>query len=242
MALHAQDAAPVPHFAVATVKPSRLDGWDLRYTDDGLAARGVSLEQMVEEAYAAYLPGGVTGGASWMTKDTFDVVGKLDVEELPEYRELTLHQRQAMLQGLLADRFKLRVHRETKQVPAFALEVGPHGLLATPAKETLASGVKGIQGVVRVMQPGHLEAADFSCGGFATVLQGTGLGRMVVDRTGLAGRYDFALHWTPESAGDGGAWPPLPKALQEQLGLRLVSTTAAMEVVVIDGAEKPTEN
>ncbi len=70
---------------------------------------------------------------------------------------------------------------------------------------------------------------------------------MVVDRTGLQERFDFILHWSPDTPSETStpvdpAWPPLPKALQEQLGLRLVSTTAPMEVVVIDHAEAPSEN
>ena len=151
-----------------------------------------------------------------------------------------------MLQRLLRERFKLVVHREPKQVPAFALEVGPRGILAQPAKEALPQGIAGYEGLIRVSRPGHLEAFDFECAGFATVLQGA-LGRLVVDRTGLRGRYDFILHWSPDtpseaSASDDAAWPYLPKALQEQLGLRLVSTTAPMEVIVIDHAEPPSEN
>lgn len=245
-ASYTQPAGVSPSFAVTTIKPSRSPGWNLYFTEDGLVGQGVSLEQLVVEAYAAYLPGNVAGGLSWMDKQKFDVAGKLDTDDLPRYRELTLPERRLMLQRLLKERFNLVVHREPKQVPALALEVGPRGILAQPAKEPLPQGIAEYEGLVKVSRQGHLEAFDFRCAGLATVLQGV-LGRMVVDRTGSKERFDFVLHWsrdTPSEAitTDEAAWPPLPKALQEQLGLRLVSTTAPMQVIIIDHAEPPSEN
>ncbi len=246
VASYTQSAGASPSFAVTTIKPSRSPGWSLYFTENGLVGRGVSLQQLVVEAYAAYLPGSVAGGPSWMGKQTFDVAGKLDTDDLPRYRELTLPERRLMLQRLLKERFKLVVHREPKQVPAFALEVGSRGILAQPAKEALPEGIAEYEGLIRVSRPGHLEAFDFQCAGIATILQGT-LGRMVVDRTGLKERFHFILHWSPDAPSeanttDDAAWPPLPKALQEQLGLFLVSTTAPMEVIVIDHAETPSDN
>ena len=151
-----------------------------------------------------------------------------------------------MLQTLLEDRFKLKIHHEAREVPAYALTVAKGGPKLRPTGGPDANGRVGMFG-----RPGYWTATNQGIG----VLVGTlarQIGRPVSDRTGLADKYDFTLTYTPELAqpvsGDHRpeALPPVDPnvpsiftALEEQLGLRLDSARGPVEVLVIDNAEKP---
>ena len=174
-----------------------------------------------------------------------------------------------MMQSLLTDRFKLRVHRETRDLPVFALvlarsdrRLGPKMQPATfdcsaaatarargetpaipaPVGERPVCGARA--------NPGRLLVGGYAILDFARNLAGFA-GRPILDRTGLTGAYDFELTWTPDEAPPAGitlpAWydpngPSLQTAVQEQLGLKLDAATGPVEVLVIDGAEKPIED
>jgi uncharacterized protein (TIGR03435 family) len=194
----------------------------------------------------AYLPvQDFVGGPSWINSDRFDIEGK--AEGTPN-REQMLE----MLRSLLADRFKLVVHRETRQMAAYAL---------TLARADLGPGLRR---TAPCADPGTRPASsERHCGGFSIgrgTLRGTGVtltqlaaelpsatdGRRVVDRTALDGTFDISLTWNhdalrPDDVPVGQA-ASIFAAIQEQLGLKLESITAPIEVIVIDQADRPASN
>jgi uncharacterized protein (TIGR03435 family) len=171
-----------------------------------------------------------------------------------------------MIQALLADRFKLTMHHETRELPEYVLVVaknGPKIHEATPG-DTYSNGLKlrdgtpGGPGLVQ-MSPGHVAAQATTMDFFIHVLQQQ-LGTTVVDQTGLTGKYDIILDWTPEpnqvpggvpsAAQQGPGAAPVPDspgpsvftAIEEQLGLKLESQKGPVDVLVIDHVEPPSEN
>jgi uncharacterized protein (TIGR03435 family) len=158
-----------------------------------------------------------------------------------------------MLRKLLEERFQLKTHTETKELPTYTLVVGKGGAKLT---ESQGGGAQQGQRMMR-MGRGQIDAQGVTMAGLAQQL-GMQLGRNVTDKTGLAGNYDVKLEWTPEpghGAGQfggppaGEALPPVDSsgptiftALQEQLGLRLESDKGPVEILVIDSVVKPTEN
>jgi uncharacterized protein (TIGR03435 family) len=135
---------------------------------------------------------------------------------------------------LLEDRFKLAVHRETRQLPVFVMTVAKSGSKLRAADPN-GEGFLGRRGV-----RGPLTGRKASMPGLAATLSLV-MGRKVLDRTGLTGLYDFTLEYAPDNAVDS-ELPSLVTALQEQLGLKLESSKGPVEVLVIDHAEKPTED
>jgi uncharacterized protein (TIGR03435 family) len=155
---------------------------------------------------------------------------------------------QQKLQALLADRFQLSIHRETKEQPLYALVIGKSGskLQESQSKHDARHMMMG--------------GGDFEGQGvpleMLTAALSRQLGRPVIDHTRLKGHYDFKLEWTPEPGQSGGPLPPgvegpppadlngpsLFTAIQEQLGLRLESQKGPVDVLVVDRVEKPSEN
>jgi uncharacterized protein (TIGR03435 family) len=182
----------------------------------------------------------LSGGPGWANSEMYDIVAKADGNATPPQLRL-------MLQTLLKDRFKLALRHETKDAPIYELVVAKGG---SKIQEDTASA----RARLGMTGPGKLIAQKASLAMFAPVL-GTLAGRPVVDKTGLASTYTFNLEWTP-AVGEGGltgpggpdvappdsSGPSLFTALQEQLGLRLQSAKGPIESLVIEGAEKPSEN
>jgi bla regulator protein blaR1 len=153
------------------------------------------------------------------------------------------------LQALLADRFHLAIHRETKEQQGYALVVAKGGP-KIHAPENNSDERQGMMRMGRGSVEGHGVPLDTLIHAISTQL-----GRPVADRTGLTGHFDINLKWTPEPGQStmppgGGPEPPPPDpngpslftALQEQLGLRLESEKARVETIIIDRVEKPSEN
>jgi uncharacterized protein (TIGR03435 family) len=146
----------------------------------------------------------------------------------------------------LLGRFKLRVHRDEKELPVYALSK------AGSSAKIIRSAEGPDQPPVLLFQDmGKLKVNNGSMQDFVSVMQSSVLDRPVVDRTGIAGRYDFTLNWTPDET-QFHSWgatiphptggvnaPPLATALQEQIGLKLVATRAPIATLVIDHVEKP---
>ncbi|HEY5382381.1 MAG TPA: TIGR03435 family protein [Acidobacteriaceae bacterium] len=241
-------------FDVATIRPNpHPPGWNMYFTIDGFTAKGVTLRQVIREAYAAY-DGRVLGGPAWLDKDHFDIEAKLDAAEVRNFAQLSLPERRKMLQAMLADRFQLKVHREKQTVPAFALTVAKGGVKARKSNdgEGAQSSVKGYNCLITKSRAGLLEEQNCSMADLASSLEWAG--RIVVDQTGLQDRYDFTLQWTPEnvqrsspddSGNDGLQDKPYPflfRALEQELGLKLEPTKTDIDVYVIDQAEQPSSN
>lgn len=145
-----------------------------------------------------------------------------------------------MLRTLLAERFKLALHTETKQLPIYKLVVAKNGPRLHKAPPGAPVGVKTFNSIL-----GQLITSGTSMPQLAGMLMSTGeLENLVVDGTRLDGYYEFTLEWTPESrSADSTPGPSLFLALQERLGLKLESGRGPVQVLVIDQIEKvPTEN
>jgi uncharacterized protein (TIGR03435 family) len=146
-----------------------------------------------------------------------------------------------MLRRLLADRFKLALHRETKDYPIYALTVGKTG-----SRVRQSSGDDTQPGTK--ISKGHVELRKVSMQRFAEVVEIVGKpDRPIVDKTQLPGLFDFMLDWMPDNMSfvDSSALPTGPSlftAIQEQLGLKLGAEKAAMEFIIVDHVEEPTEN
>ena len=189
------------------------------------------------------------GGPDWIRSDAFDVQAIMP-DDSPVYTFAQMLNGnapalQAMLQNLLADRFKLVLHREMKTVPVYILTIGQGGPKLTPSKEeeTSAVNVSGnpaAQGSDRVLNGRKASMEQFArLLGLPSVAD-----RPVLDLTGLTGKFTFQVKFAPvdNHAFGNTSSPSLFTALQEQLGLRLEATEAPLEVLVIDHAVKPEAN
>jgi uncharacterized protein (TIGR03435 family) len=184
----------------------------------------------------------VAGGPDWSRRDGFDIEAHMpDAPQAPGASAL-------MLRALLAERFGLRVHRETRELPVYALVrgnrdgalgrqlIGSSGCQPFTADRTVPVEV---QCRVRAGFDG-LTGKGVSMAGLASLLAPIA-GRPVVDRTGLTGDFDFQLRYAADLDRES-KFPSIFTAVREQLGLNLESTRAPIEVVVIDRVERPTEN
>jgi uncharacterized protein (TIGR03435 family) len=237
-------------FEVATIKPTTLDwpsgGRFMRMqTAHQFVARNYTLRVILAAAY--YLtPGAVSGGPAWIDSDRYDILA-----EAPGRVRPTTDEQMAMLRQLLSERFNLKVHREGKEFPIYALTLAKNGpKLTEAAPETSPEGSPPL---VFVVSPdgARLAARNATMRELAWVMQRSALDRAVVDETGLAGRYDFDLEWTPDETQFGGnvptadpehSKPDLFAAMQQQLGLRLEATRGPIEALVLDRVERPSEN
>jgi len=180
-------------------------------------------------------PNQISGGPPWLESARFDIVAKAD---LPVDDDRSL---MAMLRTLLAERFKLAIRRETRTVEAFVLEVAKGGQKLERAAERESTTRNG---------RGLIDAKTITMDRFAEVLSRQ-MDLPVVNHTGLAGSFDLKLEWTPESRGPvrPGADDAMLEtgvsiftATQQELGLRLRARKTPVEVIVIDHAERPSEN
>jgi uncharacterized protein (TIGR03435 family) len=261
----AQDQ-PRPQFEVASVKPAAPDqrGTFIRNMPGGrVSVTNMTLKELIQIAWRIQ-PFQVSGGPSWMDSARWDITAKPETTPKPD--ELPL-----MIQALLADRFQLTVHRETKELPVYALVVRKEGKLGpglTEAKEgactapdmtkPLPPPEPGKMPMLNcggmMMNPRQVRATAAPLSNLAPALSRI-LGRTVIDKTGLTGKYDIVLQWTPDESQvirQGPDAPPAPPsdsappsiftALQEQLGLKLESQKGPVEIFIIDRVEKPSEN
>ncbi len=234
---------PPKEFEVASIKPSAPGGRGVRLQmapGGRLDASNVTVKILIQQAYGVK-DFQISGGPGWINSDRYDLVAKAD-SDIGRHEELM-----PLMQKLLADRFQLTIHRDTKELPIYALVVGKNG----PKLKESASDNPGPQ--IR-MGRGLIDGRGMGLDMLASQLSNP-LGRTVLDRTGLKGQYDIKLEWTPEDGpghgpGDGPEAAPPPDttgpsiftALQEQLGLKLETQKGPVEIIVIDRIEKPTEN
>ena len=266
-------AAPLPSFEVASIKPNRSGDLNRRimFLPGRLSATGITAKFLISMAYGVK-EFQVSGGPGWIDSQRYDLDAK-EEESQPEAEhklpfEKVREHNQLMMQSLLADRFKLKVSHQTKELPVYALVVAKNGPKLQEAKpgNTYPNGIKGPDGVA------HAGMFMMRAGGGEMTGQGVplanlvmmlsqNLGRTVLDQTGLKGNYDIHLKWTPDESeaamfsGPAGPKPlgdnPAPQdssgpsiftALQEQLGLKLDSTKGPVEIIAIDHVEQPSEN
>jgi uncharacterized protein (TIGR03435 family) len=221
----------------------------MSFTDDGVSAKDVTLLYAIEEAYGLYDEQLWSNLPPWIKETRFDIEAKYDVEKYPQ---ITLEQRRAMLQQLLAERLKLAVHHEQREFPLYMLAIAKGGpkFEETKPEDVHISSTYGPMCQVLRSKMGLIEMKGCSMAQLAHNLTGwtrNDLGRTIVDRTGLTGRYSFSLNWTPDSAPppnslDAGGGPSIFTAVQEQLGLLLRPERGPLDTIVVDHVEMPTEN
>jgi bla regulator protein BlaR1 len=230
-------------FEVASIKPSAPGGRGIRVQiapGGRLDAGNITVKFLIQQAYNVK-DFQISGGPGWINSERYDLVAKADgdVGRMEQIRPL--------IQKLLADRFQLTIHRDTKELPIYALVVGKNG---SKLKESAANG----PGPQIRMGRGLINGQGMDMGMLANQLS-QAIGRTVLDKTDLKGQYDIKLEFTPEDGpgrgpGDGPEAAPPPDtagpsiftALQEQLGLKLESSKGPVQIIVIDRIEKPTEN
>jgi uncharacterized protein (TIGR03435 family) len=234
-----QTVATRQQFDVASIRPSESTSTEKAMHVPGgneLIAENYSLQDLIKLGWGVR-SFQILGGPKWFDSDRYNVDAKsalpLDVHTPAEDGLTRL---QYMVQSLLADRFRLRVHRETKEMGIYSLAVGRNGPILKRSGEATDTTMHGGNG--------ELVATATSMRTLAANLGGE-LGVSVIDKTGLDGLYDFRLVWSPDrqAAGSGlDTRPSLFTALQEQLGLKLDSGRGPVEIVVIDNAGKPSAN
>jgi uncharacterized protein (TIGR03435 family) len=196
----------------------------------------------------------IVGGTGWIASEMYVIEAKMDPEIMEAMQKLPQAKRkiarQHMLQVLLRDYFKVVVRTEIRDVPAYDLTVAKKGPKLTQAADANPAAQN-----FKSSLDGNLESITAK-GEPVTVLLGllgAETGRPVADKTGLSGNYDFTLKYTPkqfliDSAQPGDTAPlpqtapPIEKAVEDQLGLKLASTTGQMEFILIDHAERPSGN
>lgn len=298
-ALHAQTAAAsspdVPKYDVASIKPASPDasGFMLMMTPTGVRLKDAQIQTLLQMAFGVE-PDRIVDTPEWVRSKRYDIEARVKPEDAPKLAKLSGEQKRAMMLPLLAERFGLKYHQESRNLPIYALVVakggpkltaskpgeggpGPDGhtpppgdLLATTdgpsggaGPRTRPDGPPGpgnrpVIGEGMRMGAGGIQSRGGNMAFLAHALSGT-LGRTVVDKTGLTGAYDFSLNWTPDQSmrsplggREGGAsegdaapdatGPTLFTAVQEQLGLKLEPQRGAVDVIVIDHIDPPTEN
>jgi uncharacterized protein (TIGR03435 family) len=260
---NATEDVKVPVFDVVSVKSNKSGGMRIMFKADGYSATNVSVKLLIQTAYGIRQDL-ISGGPGWLESAGYDFEAKVAGPDVDALKKLTPEQRRSMLQPALADRFKLKVHTETKQLPVYEIVLAKGGskLKEATAGDTYANGIKGPDGVGRggMMRfgPGQLTAQAVPMTSLTNMLSQQ-LHRTVLDKTGLTGKYDLELNWTPDQGADpmfkgpegspqrgdaapDSSGPSIFTALQEQLGLKLQSAKGPVETLVIDHVEMPSEN
>jgi len=235
-----------PSFEVATIKPSKPDqpGKLFGVRGNHLTTINTTLTDLITMSYGVQQKQ-VVGQPEWMDKEKWDIEAQPDVPGAPNKKQV-----ETMVRKLLADRFQLKFHEDKKELSAYVLTVAKSGNKMT-AGSTDPNQLPGLffRGL------GILTVQNATMQDFAGLMQSAVLDKPVVDQTGLAGKWNFLLKWTPDESQFGGmgikvpppsdapdAPPPLFTAIQEQIGLKLDAGKADVKVMVIDKAEKPSAN
>lgn len=237
-----------PSFEVATIKPSKPEtqGKSMLVGRGGgnlFTTTNSTIGDLITFAYGLHARQ-LTGGPAWLDLDKYDVTGKPDQPGVPNVTQL-----RTMVQKLLVDRCQLTFHHEKKELSVYAITIAKTGLKISKSQST--GNLPGFGG----RGPGNIAVQNSTMAEFAEFLQSSIVDRPAVDQTGLTDRYDFQLKWTPDGLRAGAPDPNAPPAATNpddapdlftaflrQLGLKLESTKAPVDVMVIDRVQKPSEN
>lgn len=277
-------AAQLPAFDVVSIKPHKDEGVRMQagiwIRPDGLSASGIPLPMLLREAFGVS-EDRVLHEPDWARASRYDIEAKVAPEDAAKLKALSPQQRWEMLLPVLEDRFNLKYHHATADLQAYTLIVAKGGAKMTAAEpgqgggdalltkpDGAGGGARPPQMMMRRSSDGmRMEAHATSMASLAQMISEQ-LGSTVVDRTGLAGNYDYTLSWMPDDSagpmmtgsapmamrmsGVGGpadgdaskeaAGPSLFTALQEQLGLKLETQKVPVDVFVIDRIEQLSPN
>jgi uncharacterized protein (TIGR03435 family) len=260
-----------PRFEVATIKPSaggNRSSMGMNRSGD-FEATNMAVKSLVAEAYHVKTFE-VDGGPGWIGSDTYDITAKPTVDPKPGATSKAAYDNiQLMLQTLLEDRYALKIHRETKELPVYALVVAKGGLKVQPS-DCVKPDAPPPSPAPGQAQPAFCGNTRVSRNGQNLVMAGTGItmavlvrvlsnvtSRTVIDRSEYTQPFNVTLEWAPDQGeasprGADGSESAAPSAdttgaslftaLQEQLGLKLESTKGPVEVLVVDHVDKPTPN
>jgi len=223
-------------FEVASIRPNNSENRSSDFSTNAtgrFSAINVTVKSLLITAYKLQ-EHQLVGGPPWLGTDRYDIVAKPeDKASADEVLE--------MIKTLLAERFKLKLHHETRELPVYALLVGKNG-------SKMKASSTGDDNHNADTRRGVMTGQNLSLEMFVIILSNQ-LDRPVVDKTGLAGNFDLQLEWSPEASrpsaeavGTVPSGPSIFTAIQEQLRLRLEATKGPVEVIVIDSVEKPSEN
>lgn len=289
--LHAQLVIPakgqtLPAFEVATVKPSssalgRSFHVHIWWSDNSYSTQNTTLRDLIRAAFNTGSEAQITGGPGALLDARFDISAKIGDDDYAAMRKLprdeNSRQLHLMLQALLIDRFGLRYHVETRDLPVFDLVVDKAGskLLpfpdqpATPALPTSSPSTANPPGSSPPPPPSSSPSVSTRIGSRDASITAIGStleplttilsrqpeleGRLILDKTGLTGKYNWTLQWSPQRltadaprakpvSDPDSAGPSLFAALKEQLGLKLKPSRGSVPVVVIDAVSAPTPN
>ena len=241
-----QPAGDTPSWAIGLVSPPHSCQFQAK-------AHAVKVLMQLAYGFASFE---ISGGPEWIDTSLYNVEAKCDHSVDEQFAHFTDDQakleKEHMLQALLADRFHLKAHWETKQASVYALELAnpKSGSKLQPTKvETVDPAIpnaappetRGPDIQNHMDSHGHVMTVRYLTTKGMAGLLGSMLRGTVEDRTGLPGRYDFTLQYTYDS-NNPDSYPTLTNAIQEQLGLKLESTTGPVDVLVIDHIDRPTDN
>jgi uncharacterized protein (TIGR03435 family) len=233
-----------PSFEVATIKLTNPDTRNRGMGMQGQTFKAVnlSLQELMVFAYELH-PKQILGAPSWFDSERYDITARPDAEGQPNPNQMRI-----MVRKLLGERFQVKAHKEKKELPVYAIGLSRGG--AKISKNDTSGDMPNF--IFR--NAGSIIVTNATIQDFGRVMQNRVLDRPVVDQTGLAGRFDFSLTWTPatqqspaptivSALGDKTElFPDLFTAMQQQLGLKLDTTKVNMDVLVIEKVEKASEN
>lgn len=244
-------------FDVVSIKPYKevpfaTSSWmGTQDSPDGFTLHNAPISIVISQAYRTE-HSRLSGTPDWATKDRYEIEAKMDSEVADTFQKLSPADqklaRQHMLRVLARDYLKLTFHMETTEVPIYEMVIGKNGSKLKPADPNAPEQGMRVSGGGGVTTWDGKNTALNSMMGQLTYV----MGRPVYDKTGLTGRYDFQVKYSSDRANAGSpdintapppdAAPPITIALEEQLGLKLVSGKGPMDVIVIDHLEKPAVN
>jgi uncharacterized protein (TIGR03435 family) len=202
------------------------------YPGGRFRASATTVKFLLEWAYGIQ-PSQHTGGPAWLETDRYDIVAKAEGEAGDEQMKL-------MVERLLADRFRLKIHRESRNISAYVISIGKSALKLSPPKDGETHSVRFAprMGTDQKISSYHIIVTRFSLSQLSDTFARQ-LGRPVVNQTGLDGEYDFELELTPDESRPSPTDPAfLLSALRDQIGLTVKSEKIPMDILVIDSAEK----
>ena len=246
-------------YDVVSIKPFKGDDpkatvhyVGMQDSPDGIRMHNTPFIFLISQAYRT-AHSRVAGGPDWLNSERYDVEAKMEPEVVDAFQKLSPTDqklaRQHMLRVLARNYLKLTFHMETTEVSVYELVTGKNGpklkAPADPRVESPGMRVSGSGGAT--MWDGMNVELAAMLGQLSYVM-----GRPVYDKTGLTGKYDFTLKYTPDRTGTAAPGPdsaappdeapPITVALEEQLGLKLVSGKGPMDIIVIDHVERPATN